>query len=247
MATTGTFTYNPEFAELVDEAWERCGKDPAQLEARHHKSAARSAQLMLADWMTMGARQWTIIHAAPQTLTQGQQTFELPNGGWDIFHATLVDSQGYETEAYAISREDYHSIHDKDMEGRPDRYWVDKSTFIGANPKSTVYIWQVPNLANETSTIDYYYIRRIMDAGQATAGEHLELPFHWTEAFSAGLAAKLAVKFAPDRLDMLTREYNGGIGDSNSPGGALGRAMDLDRETSDTVLRVNYGRRRGRW
>ena len=58
MATSGSSDFDPDVAEYVEEAFERCG-----LEVRTGydlKTARRSINLMLADWANRGLNQWTI-------------------------------------------------------------------------------------------------------------------------------------------------------------------------------------------
>ena len=58
MATSGSTNFEPDVAEYVEEAFERCG-----LEVRTGydlKTARRSINLMLADWANRGVNQWTI-------------------------------------------------------------------------------------------------------------------------------------------------------------------------------------------
>mgnify|MGYP003632023768 FL=1 len=58
MATSGSTDFEPDVAEYVEEAFERCG-----LEVRTGydlKTARRSINLMLADWANRGLYQWTI-------------------------------------------------------------------------------------------------------------------------------------------------------------------------------------------
>lgn len=243
MATTGTFAFNPKFAEHIDEAFERCGIDPADLKARHIRSAKRSAGLMLKDWQNFGWKQHAIEFVS-QPLVAGTNTFTLPVGGVDIFHATLK-RDGREVEMYPISRSDYNSLHDKALTGRPDRYFVDRGTFLGDAPAATVYLWQTPE--NSTDTMEIYYIRTLEDAGDPM--HTLDIPPSYQEAFSAGMAFMLSKKFAPDRAVMLRADYLGANFDefkNSMPGGALGRALAEDRDTSDAVLRVRFDRFRGR-
>lgn len=241
MAVSGTYAFNPKLAEQIDEAFERCGIDPADLVARHVRSAIRSANLVFSDWATFGYKQHT-LEKASQTLTAGDVDFALPAGGYDIFHATLK-REGYETEMYAISRQEYNALHDKDLQGRPDRYFVDRSTFTGANPASTIYLWQAPE--NSTDQIEYWYLRRQMDAGNPQ--DTLDMAPHFYEAFAAGMAYHLSVKFAPQRTQMLKDEYLGKGYDYRThsiPGGALGRAIGHDGENADLVMRVRFDRGR---
>lgn len=230
MASTGTFLFHPELAELVDDAFEQAGIDPAKLDPRHLKSAARSAELMMGTWFTKGWTQWR-IESSTQALAAGVNTFSLPVGGWDIFHAMIaVDGEDTATPMRAISRTDYSALNDKTLTGRPDRYFVDRSGYLGADPQSAVTVYLVPDKAYN---VQYWYIRRSEDIGSPS--NTLDLPWHWGETFTVNLAARLAKKFAPDRFSGLRQE--GEI--------MLREAMTAERELADLTFKVSAGGSRG--
>jgi hypothetical protein len=67
MTTSSSTDFEPNVAEFVEEAFERCG-----LELRTGydlKTAKRSINLMLAEWANRGLNQWT-VEQATQTVTQ---------------------------------------------------------------------------------------------------------------------------------------------------------------------------------
>lgn len=189
MASSGTYLFNPDLADIVDEAFERVGVDPAAVTARHIKSARRSMNLMLQHWATQGVHSWA-VEKTSVTTTPGMTMFLMPPEALDILTASL-SRDGVDVEMYPITRNEYQSIPDKSQTGRPDRYFVDR--VVGAN---TVYIWTA--VSNSTDVIEYWYFRQLQDAGRAT--NTLDIPAYFYEAFCAGLAAKLAEKYSPARL-----------------------------------------------
>lgn len=241
MARSGTYGFNPRLVDHIDEAFERCGIDPAELKARHIRSAIRSANLMFSEWITFGYQQHTLEKFSLALTSVGQTTFTLPAGGFDIFHATLKRDDN-ESEMYPISRSSYNALHRKTLTGKPDRYFVDRGSFLGADPASTVYIWQAAS--NITDTIEMWYMRRHQDAGDMSNDQDTT-PLYY-EAFAAGLSYHLSRKFAPDRQSSLKADYLGENYDefkNSAPGGALGRALSEDRDTGDLVMRVQFGSR----
>lgn len=242
MASSGTYAFNPELADHIDEAFERCGIDPADLKARHLRSAIRSANFVFAEWQTFGYKQHSLAFKS-QTMTKADQSFNLPVGGYDIFHATLKRS-GRETEMYPISRSDYNAITDKTIKGRPDRYFVDRGSFTSANG-AKVFIWQAAE--NSTDTFEIWYMRTQEDAGDPS--NTLDMPPLYQEAFACGMAYHLCRKYAPQRRKALHADYLGEDYDSyknSRPAGAMGRALTEDRDTGDAILRVRFDRYRGR-
>lgn len=196
MATSGTSAFNLTTATLIDEAFERCGVDPATLDAGKIRGALRSLDLLFREWDVRGVNQWTMDEQS-QTLTAGTNTYTAPAGTVDILTMTLK-RDGDETEMLRISRSDWRLLVDKTTEGRPDRFFFDKSV-----TNRTIYLWPEPE--NSTDQIVYYRMARIEDAG-AYGETTLDIPSEWLEAMAAGLAAKLALKHAVDRVAMLKPE-----------------------------------------
>lgn len=195
MSTSATYLFDPDLAEMVDDAFERAGVDPATLTQRHINSARRGMNFMFSYWWTRGVHQW-LVEKQSQAVTKGMQTFTLSEGGLDILTASLR-RDGVDTPMVPISREDWQAIPDKDVEGRPDRYFVDRTT---GTP--TVYIWQAGE--NATDTIEYWYFRQFQDAGRAR--NTLDIPYYFQDAFAAGLAARLALKYTPQKYSVLAAE-----------------------------------------
>ena len=54
----------------------------------------------------------------------------------------------------------------------------------------------------EASTLKYYRVRRLQDANY-TAGQTVEIPYLWLEAFAYGLATRLAQVWSPDKVQIL--------------------------------------------
>lgn len=96
---------------------------------------------------------------------------------------------------YPLSRTDYVSIPNKLIQGRPTSYWLDRQVVPVFN------VWQAPD-ANGPYELRYRRQRQIQDA-DITSGKQMELPYRFLEAFTAGLAALLAQKWATDRFDKL--------------------------------------------
>jgi len=242
VASSGTFAFNPELADHIDEAFERCGIDPAELKARHIRSAIRSANLLFADWQNFGHKQHNLTLVS-QAVTKADQSFTLPVGGYDIFHATLR-RELRETEMYPISRSDYNAITDKTVQGRPDRYFVDRGSFVPASG-AKVFIWQAAE--NSTDTLEIWYMRSQEDVGDPS--NTLAMSKNYQEAFACGMAFHLCRKYAPQRRRVLLADYLGANYDeykNSRPAGAMGRALAEDRDTGDAILRVRFDRYRGR-
>jgi hypothetical protein len=237
MADTGIYTqFNPDIAEFVEEAFENSGMAPQDIGAAHIKAAKRSISFMVnSEWQLLGMRQWMITRTQYQ-VTAGQATFVLPVGAIDIFDAVLIRNT-FATPINRMSRSEYLEIPNKTMTGRPDRYFVDRQS-----AEVTATFWRTPE--NSTDIIDYYYFRQMSRPG--TLSNTLQMPPHASAAFVAGLAARLALKFAPDKFALLFGLYCGGSLQPGKVGGILQAALEEDRERADVALTVVLNPRGGR-
>ena len=127
MALSGSTDFEPNVAEFVEEAFERCG-----LELRTGydlKTARRSINLMLAEWANRGLNQWT-IEQATQTVTQGTTEYTLNSNIIDILDLVVrrtVNNTQTDISMSRVGRSEYLNIPNKTTQARPTQYFLDKS------------------------------------------------------------------------------------------------------------------------
>lgn len=247
MATTGTYTYDPQLAEVIDEAFERGAlMDPKDIGQRHLDSFFRSLKIMLnSEWSTIGIRRW-MIQQAQEVMAVGKGSFRVPIGTIDIIGAVLR-RDGRDTEMYPISRDDYLLIPDKNINGRPDRWWLDRQAgnFSSTLSNATAYLWQ--RGSNTSDIVVYDYFRQIQDPGAPSNTP--QIPARAQAALNAGMAAYMAEKFMPERFPAMMLRYRGPdwADPTRAIKGELGALLMEDRERSDIEISVNFsGRRPGR-
>ena len=193
MATSGTTAFELDVTDYIEEAFERCG-----LEVRTGydlKTAKRSLNLMLAEWANRGLNQWTIAQRT-QALTQSDGEYEIGTDVIDIL-SVVVRRSSTDYALGRLSRDEYLTIPNKTTESRPNQFFLDRQ--ITPNLK----IWPIPE--NSTDVLYYDALTRVQDAGSPT--NTLEVPFRFYPCLAAGLAYYLAVKRAPDRIQMLKAIY----------------------------------------
>lgn len=203
MATSGSFTYDPTFANIVDEAFEQAGIDPSTISQRHITSAKVSLNLMFTEWV---ARDGDVAYRVDNTtaaVAASETYFALTSGAVDIVDLVCdYASDNRDVPMTRMSRQDYLNIPNKDETGRPSMYYVDHSNLNA--PRA--YLWPVPDA---TCTMTYDYIRYIETAGALS--ETLDIQRPWMAAVASGLALRLARKFNLTRVPMLEsvaeREY----------------------------------------
>jgi hypothetical protein len=220
MTVSNSKDFELDVAEYIEEAFERCG-----LEVRTGydlKTAKRSLNLMLAEWANRGLNQWTIKQRT-QTVTQADGEYDL---GADVIDVLSVVVRRSNTD-YAltrVSRDTFLSIPVKTTQGRPSQFFLDRQ--ITPNLK----VWPVPE--NSTDVIVYDALTRMDDADAQV--NTLDMPFRFYPCLAAGLAYYIALKRAPNRLQMLKAMYEE----------EFERAMteDRDRASFNVVPQYQYFR-----
>lgn len=84
MAQTTTYNFgNITFAQIIDDAFERCGLNPSMLETQHIVSARRSLNLLYSDWVNKGCNLWTVVQNM-FSLVPGQAAYQMPYNMVDV-------------------------------------------------------------------------------------------------------------------------------------------------------------------
>jgi len=175
--TSGATSFNLDLNELVEEAFERAGRE---LRTGYDlRTARRSLNIMFADWANRGINMWT-IDSGTINLVQGQNTYALPNDTVDLLeHVIRTGANIASTQAdltiTRISVSTYATLPNKIQQARPIQVWVqrlDGQTFdTGATLSTSINATDteitISNAANlpstgfiqlGTETITYGYI-----------------------------------------------------------------------------------------
>ena len=193
MTVSGSRDFNLDVGEIIEEAYERCG-----LEVRtgyDARTARRSLNLMFAEWANRGLNLWTVKQGTI-TLTQGQAQETLTADVVDILEVTLRRN-GTDYEVERISRGEYATLPNKTTQGRPSQFYFDRQI------DPVINLWTVPE--NSTDQLIYYYVRRIDDADNLV--NTTDMPFRFYPCMVAGLAYYMAMKRAPERVQLLKSVY----------------------------------------
>jgi hypothetical protein len=212
MTTSGTASFNLDLSDLVEEAFERAGKE---LRTGYDlRTARRSLNLLTVEWANRGINLWTIEQGAIPMVT-GQSTYDLPVDTIDLLDTVIRTGTGQnqiDINISRISESTYATIPTKNALGRPIQVWINRQS--GAdypvtgvnNPK--VVVWPTPNAPGDQYTFVYWRLRRIQDAGGGVSTQ--DIPFRFINCMVAGLAFYLASKLpdvAPERVLFLKSEY----------------------------------------
>jgi len=219
MTTSGTASFNLDLNNIVEEAFERCGKE---LRTGYDlRTARRSLNLLTVEWSNRGVNLWTIEQGSI-AMNENQAIYPLPVDTIDLLEHVTRTGTGQNQQDLAITRisvSTYATIPNKNATGRPIQVWVDRQSGAtyppggrpaGTNPSTGVdhpqiYVWPAPDQSNYYTFV-YWRLRRIQDAGNGVQTQ--DIPFRFLNCLIAGLSYYLAQKIAPDRLQMLKMQYD---------------------------------------
>lgn len=193
MAVSGSKDFELDVAEYVEEAFERCG-----LEVRTGydlKTAKRSLNLLLADWANRGLNQWTIKQRTV-TMVAADGNYDLGADVIDVL-SVVVRRNGTDYSLERLSRDGFLSIPNKTTQGRVNQFFLDRQVTPVLN------LWPVPD--NSTDVVYYDALTRMDDADVYT--NTVDMPFRFYPCLAAGLAYYIALKRAPNRVQMLKAVY----------------------------------------
>src|SRR6056300_789464 len=229
--TSGTATFEKGFSisDIVEEAYERLGIQGVS--GYQLKSARRSLNILFQEWANRGLHYWEVGNNSI-TLVDGQSTYTMYRstadgtsdatavyGVDDILEASYRNSDNIDTPLTKINRSTYQALSNKTSTGNPTQYFVQR--FID---KITVTLYLTPGSDEAGNFFNYYYVKRIQDAGDYS--NDADVPYRFVPCMTAGLAYYLSVKYAPEKIQMLKMLYED----------ELNRALQEDGSSSSSFI-----------
>ncbi len=202
MTTSGTTSFDMDFTEIAEEAWERAGREMRS--GYDLRTARRSMNLLTIEWQNRGINMWT-IDSGSVSLTNGTGQYTLPADTIDLLEQVVRTGAGNvstqsDLTISRISVSTFASIPNKLTTGRPVQVWVER---LRDAPR--INVWPVPD--SNDYTFVYWRMRRVEDAGSGV--QTADMNFRFFPCLVAGLAYYIALK-VPDlmsRVDMLKTVY----------------------------------------
>ena len=228
--TSGTTVFEKGFSisDIVEEAYERLGMQGVS--GYQLKSARRSLNILFQEWANRGLHYWEVANnnitlvADQATYTMFRSTSDGTSsttavyGVDDVLEASYRNSN-VDTPLTKINRSQYQALSNKTSTGTPSQYFVQR--FID---KITITLYLTPGSSEAGKFLNYYYVKRIQDAGDYT--NDADVPYRFVPCMTAGLAYYLAIKNAPERVQMLKMLYED----------ELQRALAEDGSSSSTYI-----------
>lgn len=218
MATSGTYDFNMDIDEVIQEASEMIGGE--QTLGHEPKSARRSINLLLQDWQNRGVMLWT-ADTSTVAVSASVTAYTLASSTIDVLEA-VHNRDNTDIQLERISMQEYLKIPNKGQKGRSTQYAVRHE-----RGSPIVYLWPIPE--NSTDTVKLELVSYMQDVNKS-AGQNADISRRFLPCLTAGLAYHMSMKrpgVESGRINMIKQEYEE----------RLQRAMDEDRERVSIFFR----------
>ena len=210
--TSGTATFEKGFsiADIVEESYERIGIQGVS--GYQLKSARRSLNILFQEWSNRGLHYWEIannditlvnnqnVYTMFRSTSDGTSSATAVYGVDDVLEASFRNADNVDFPLTKINRSAYQALSNKTDTGVPTQYYVQRLI-----DRVTITLYLTPGSDEAGKKLNYYYVKRIQDAGDYT--NDADVPYRFVPCMIAGLAYYLAQKYAPDRIQVLKMLY----------------------------------------
>ena len=223
MAVSGTYNFNLDIDEVIQEAMEMIGGE--QTLGHEPASARRSINLMLKDWQNRGVLLWS-TSVSSVTVAASTTAYDLASSSIDALEV-ILSRDDTDVQLERITPEEYLLIPNKTQTGRPSQYSIRRGR---DNP--VLSLWPIPE--NSTDILKMEIISELQDVNKS-ADQNADLPKRFLPCLACGLSYYMSMKrpgVEAGRIQMLKTNYEE----------TLARAMEEDRERSSMkiVPRLRY-------
>ena len=167
---------------------------------------------MFQEWANRGLHYWEVANNSI-TLVNNQATYTMFRstddgtsdataiyGVDDILEASFRNASNVDTPLTKINRSAYQALSNKTSTGQPTQYFVQR--FID---KVTITLYLTPGTSEAGKFINFYYVKRIQDAGAYT--NDADVPYRFVPCMVAGLAYYLSQKINPQLTQQMKLLY----------------------------------------
>jgi len=217
MAVSGTYNFNLDIDEVIQEATEMIGGEDTL--GHTPASARRSINLMLKDWQNRGILLWT-TSTTTVTVVASTTSYDLSGSTINALEVVLR-RDNTDIQLTRITPEEYLIIPAPTQTGRPTQYSIRRGR---DNPVMSV--WPIPE--NSTDELILEIVSELEDVDKS-AIQNADLPKRFLPALTCGLSYYLSMKrpgVADTKIAMLKANYEE----------ILARAMEEDRERASIYL-----------
>jgi hypothetical protein len=161
MSTTGTTAFNLDVNDLIEEAFERCGRELRT--GYDFRTARRSLNLLTIEWANKGINLWTVEQGVIPMVT-GQAMYPYPADTIDLMDMVIRQNNGTSNQMdiniSRIAEPTYMSLPNKLAQGRPIQVYINRQSgqenlsdaVLSGNVSSTSTTITVTNASGLTSS-----------------------------------------------------------------------------------------------
>jgi hypothetical protein len=161
MATTGSTAFNLDVNDLIEEAFERVGKELRT--GYDFKTARRSLNLLTIEWANRGINLWTVEQGVIPMVT-GQAMYPYPADTIDLMDMVIRQNNGTSNQQdiniSRIAEPTYMSLPNKLAQGRPIQVYINRQSgqenlsgaLLSANISSTATTIDLTSTSGLTSS-----------------------------------------------------------------------------------------------
>ena len=223
MATSGTYDFNLDIDEVIQEAMEMIGGESTL--GHEPASARRSINLMLKDWQNRGILLWS-TSVSSVTVSASVTAYSLASSTVDALEVVL-NRDDTDLQLERISPEEYLLIPNKTQTGRPSQYSIRKER---DNP--VLSLWPLPD--NSTDVLKIEIVSELQDVNKS-AIQNADIHKSFLPCLTCGLAYNMSMKrpnVSMERINMLKVNYEEKL--------ALAMLNNRERAVMKVVPRLRY-------
>ena len=223
MATSGTYDFNLDIDEVIQEAMEMIGGESTL--GHEPASARRSINLMLKDWQNRGVLLWS-TSVSNVTVAASTASYDLSSSTIDALEV-VINRDDTDLQLERISPEEYLLIPNKTQKGRPSQYSIRKK-----RDKPVLSLWPLPD--NSTDILKLEIISELEDVNKS-AIQNADIHKSFLPCLTSGLAYNMSMKrpnVPMERINMLKINYEEKL--------ALAMLNNRERAVMKVVPRLRY-------
>ena len=220
--TSGTYDFNLEIGDVIQEATEMIGGEVTLGE--EPRSARRSINLILNDWQNRGVCLWT-TNTTIVSIAASTSQVSLGSHVSDVMQV-VINRDNTDLNLTRISYEQYLILPNKGQTGRPSQYAIKRFA-----DNVELYMWALSD--NNTSKLKIEKIDYMQDVTKS-AVQNADMPRRFLPALTTGLAYYMALKrpgISEARAKFLKTEYEE----------RLSFAMTEDKERASLYITPKMG------
>jgi hypothetical protein len=197
MATTGTYAFNPSAADVVMNAFGMCGKRRTTITTEMLEDAAFQAQMVGVDFTNRNPNRWQMETVSVPLTPTASYTL---NPQVVAISFVSIANDGQKRTLGVLSATEYAALPNPTEEGIPTSYFFNLLT-----PSPTLTVWPVPSDSDWTASVQTF--KQQQDT-RLDGGYTLDTPYRFLDAFTFGLAARLAVYYPDPARPSLAADLN---------------------------------------